>query len=562
MILNNSKIQTKLILGFSIMIFFIIMIGIIGYYKFSKIKKDLDEIFLDTMPGSTLLLEMDRDLYQTLVAERTLIFTELNSEKFNHFIGEYENNLKQSEDRFNKFVVLASSEQEKKLIEEYRIARQAWLDISAEVLALCKDSSQTSRKTAGKLSLSDAAVKFEFMRDKIDKLVGISYDFTELIDKRATKTEQSGKYLIVISIITGVLLGILFSLLISTGILTSIKSAIIGFKDIADGKGDLTKRMKIKTNDEVAELAEWFNRFIDNLQKDFIEFSTNARNLNQSSHKLTDFASQLTENTGNMTTYANNVAASTEQMSTNLSGIASTMEQITSGTESVATASKEMSSTINEIAKNAEIARTNSMSSVKQTQNTSSKMQTLNDHAKSISKITETIQNISDQINLLSLNATIEAARAGSAGKGFAVVASEIKDLSVKTAKATEEIAEQIKNIQTTTVETASEIEKILKEIDNISSTVTQIATSAEEQNAVTKEIVSNISRVSSGMKEINQRINQNSQVSQTIAADISSVGSSANTLFSGSSQLKNSAAELSKTADTITSVVNRFKTE
>lgn len=561
MLLNQFKIQTKLILGFSIMIFFVIIVGVIGYYKFSKIKNDLDAIFLNTMPGSTLLLEADRDLYQALVAQRSLIVTEPHTEQFDQFLNEYESNLKQSQNRFEKFVDLASSSQEKIIIEEYREARQNWQQISTEVIGLCKDTSELSHKTAIKLCLNQTAEKFETMRSKIDQLIDISYNFTDDINKRATETYKSGKYIVSLTVLTGVLLGVLLSILISTGILSSVKSAINSFKNIAAGEGDLSKRMEIKTRDEVATLGEWFNKFIANMQENIIDFSKNAKAINESSHCLYQLASQMSDGAGDMTNHANNVAASAEEMSSNLSGIAATMEQITSGSSTVATAAEEMSSTINEIARNAEIARNESVSSVQQAQNASVKMQTLASHAKSIGKITETIQDISDQINLLSLNATIEAASAGSAGKGFAVVASEIKELSKRTAKATDDIAEQINSIQATTVETTSEIEKILMQIDNISNTVSQIATSAEEQNAVTREIASNISQVSSGMKEINQRINQSSNVSQTISADISNVSLTAESVYSGSNQLKSSADELNKTANVIENVVNRFKT-
>lgn len=542
------------------MIFFIISVGFIGYYKFSKIKNDLSTIFEDTMPGSSLLLEADRDLYQILVAERSLIFSNPSSDEFKQFIEDYNTNLEQVKTRFEKFVPLASLKEEKDFINEFQTSLQTWYESSAKFIELCKDTTEKSHQDAIKMSLGETAAKFEAMRNNIDKLVDISYNLSDDVNKSAVISYKSGKLLIILTVLIGTLLGIAFSLLISTGILTSVNSAIKGFKDIADGKGDLTKRMEVKSKDEVGTLALWFNTFIDKLQNDVKEISNTAGTLNESSNSLIALSSHMSIGAGELTNHAHNVAAASEEMSTNLSGIAATMEQITTGSENSATAAEEMAATVNEIARNAEIARNSSATAVEQACKASQKMESLGNNAKAIGKITDTIQDISDQINLLSLNATIEAASAGSAGRGFAVVATEIKELSKRTAKATQDIAQQIDNVQSITLETASEIQKIVAQIDNINNTVSQIATAAEEESAATKEIASIISQASSGMQEINQRVSQNSNVSQNITKDISNVSSSASSIYSGSNQLKASSDELKKMSMVLQNLVGRFK--
>jgi methyl-accepting chemotaxis protein len=122
--------------------------------------------------------------------------------------------------------------------------------------------------------------------------------------------------------------------------------------------------------------------------------------------------------------------------------------------------------------------------------------------AQKIGEVTQIINDIASQTNLLALNATIEAARAGESGKGFAVVASEVKSLANQTAKATEEIALQIKGIQDSSETTAKGIREIGQIIAQVSEISTSISSAVEEQSAATKEVSSNINGVSQAAQE------------------------------------------------------------
>ncbi len=366
-----------------------------------------------------------------------------------------------------------------------------------------------------------------------------------------------------IMVIIGLVLTAVFGLgglFLANSLAKPIGSATDMVKDIAEGEGDLTKRLEIKSDDELGELATWLNTFLDKLQAIIREIHSNAGSVNDSSETLLDIATHLSSGADEASARANAVAAASEEMSTNMHSVASSMDETTSNTNMVASAAEEMTATINEIAQNSEQARNISEKAVDQASKASEKMEHLRKAAGAIGAVTETINDISEQTNLLALNATIEAARAGEAGKGFAVVANEIKELARQTADATSDIKEQISGVQGTTAETATEIKSIATIINDINDIIATIATAIEEQSAATSEISSNVTLASQGIQDANQSIAEGSGVISEINVDIASVNASAGEISDKSSQVSGNAEELKEMATKLNEIIGRFK--
>ncbi|MGL1932302.1 MAG: methyl-accepting chemotaxis protein [Desulfotalea sp.] len=389
----------------------------------------------------------------------------------------------------------------------------------------------------------------------------LGYKFIGLISISEVMAESATLTKIII-LISAILIAafLLFALFIANTIVRPISHTAEMLKDIAQGEGDLTMRLAAKNKDEMGELAHWFNLFMERLQDIIKQITANSSSVDTSAIELSRISTELTDGATNTSMRANSVAAAAEEMSTNLNNVAAAMEESSTNTSMVAAAAEEMNATINEIAKNAENARAISSDAVQQSTQAGERMNELNIAAAAISKVTETITEISEQTNLLALNATIEAARAGEAGKGFAVVANEIKELAKQTAEATLNIKTQIGDVQSTTSITAKEINEVANVITNVNDIVGIIATAVEEQSAATQEIATNITQVSEGIEEVNGNVSQSSVASSEITENITLVNSDAENMSRFSSQVSDNSGDLEGMAAQLNVIVKKFK--
>ncbi|MDK9709378.1 MAG: methyl-accepting chemotaxis protein [Desulforhopalus sp.] len=558
--LRNLRIRTKILCGFATLVVIMVVIGFSSYRGMKQIKERLDNIFLVRLPSIDFLIEADRDLQQLLVAERSMVFIDPASEKYKGFVGEYTKNYQQSDERWNKFKALASTEEEKKVISIYDQARTDWTATSRKVLDELQKNTDEARKKAIDLTLGEASSKFEQMREQLNVLTELSLTNAEKASKEATDTYRLAMTVLLVTIGVGIVLGVVLAGIIGFSISHPINAAMASLKDIAEGEGDLTKSLPAQSKDEVGELSRWFNIFLGKLQGMVSEIAINAKVVNESSGKLLGIASNLAENAGATSGKASSVASASEEMTANMQTVATTMEETTSNTTMMAAAVEEMAATINEIAQNSEKARAISSAAVQQASAASGKMADLGKAANAISAVTETITEISEQTNLLALNATIEAARAGEAGKGFAVVANEIKELARQTAAATAEIKGKIEGVQGTTVETIAEIESIASIINNINEIIVTIATAIEEQSVATNEISNSVTQASDGIGEVNVNIAQGTAVIEQISREIADVNSSAGEISNNSRNIEKSADELRQLAGKLNAIIGRFK--
>ena len=354
--------------------------------------------------------------------------------------------------------------------------------------------------------------------------------------------------MIVTLVVAGVsvLLGVLAALLIGKGIarpvtaLTAAMTALAGgdktvdipSQDNGDEVGDMAravlvfKESMIKADDlaarerEAQKRREERGRQIEALTGSFdSDVSALLQSLSTSAAEMTSTASTMSKIADGTNERASAVAGAAEQASANV--------------QTVATATEELSSSIQEISR--QVAQSSSVAerAVNEANHTDTQIQGLARAAHRIGEVVNLITDIAEQTNLLALNATIEAARAGDAGKGFAVVASEVKNLANQTAKATDEIGQQIADIQAETNDAVRAIKSITSTISEMSEIASTIASAVEEQGAATSEIARNVEQASTGTQEVTSNIievTHSAGETGTAATQVTSVASSLNT--------------------------------
>lgn len=219
--------------------------------------------------------------------------------------------------------------------------------------------------------------------------------------------------------------------------------------------------------------------------------------------------------------------------------VANAAQQASSNAQMVASAAEELSASVREITGQTNQSSAAARDAVSRTENAGKDVAQLVDAAQKIGDVVKLINDIAEQTNLLALNATIEAARAGDAGKGFAVVASEVKSLANQTAKATQEISEQVEGMQQATNLAVRAMDEIKGIIGDIESTSVSIASAVEEQDASTQEIARNVGEVSTGTEEVTSNIHAVNQGATSTGSAATEVLSAAQLLTQQSDELR-----------------------
>jgi methyl-accepting chemotaxis protein len=244
---------------------------------------------------------------------------------------------------------------------------------------------------------------------------------------------------------------------------------------------------------------------------------------------------------------AERLSITVEETAAQTTNVANAADEASGNVQTVAAAAEELHASIDEISRqvtrSAEIAK----KAVDETAATDTSVSALSNAGQKIGEVVQLIQNIASQTNLLALNATIEAARAGEAGRGFAVVASEVKSLATQTAKATEEIAEQVSTIQNATEAVVGAFRNTGTTITEMNEIAAAISSAIVEQGAATREIAGNINQAAAGTDQVSN--------------NIASVREATNGNGESATKMLATAVTLSSQAETLRSHVDEFVT-
>ena len=301
---------------------------------------------------------------------------------------------------------------------------------------------------------------------------------------------------------------------------------------IAVAAGDLTRRVDVKGQDEIARMGSSLNEALGKMSRTVRDIDESVSVLASSSEELAAVSQQL--------------ASGAEETSAQAGAVSSSVVQVNAHVHSVASSAEEMGASIREIARNANDAALVAASAARMSDEAMSTVEKLGASSSEIGQVVKVISGIAEQTHLLALNATIEASRAGEAGRGFAVVAHEVKELAAETAKATESIEPLIRALQgesRAVTEVFGSIQAIVASILEAQST---IASAVEEQTATTNAIAQSIAEAATGSGEI--------------ARNITGVADGAQFTSGGAVNTQKAARELAQIAARLQGQVDQFQ--
>ena len=380
-----------------------------------------------------------------------------------------------------------------------------------------------------------------------EALIALTKAHEQEVEAQLAAAAAASRHLLEAMSAAAVLLGVAVAVVLVRGFRRATGALVDRLRDIAQGEGDLTRRVDDSRRDELGELGRWFNAFVGQVRGLVAEVAGAA---------------------GQVAALATQIAASAEEMATGMKQQSEQTTQVSAAVEELSAAVVEVARKSSDAAGAAEAAGRHaqegeevvgrSVAGIRRISEVvregAGAVTDLGTRAEQIGRIVAVITDIADQTNLLALNAAIEAARAGEQGRGFAVVADEVRKLAERTQRATEEVSQSIDAIQQ---QTRSAVEQITAGGGEVEQSVAL----ADQTSAALRTILNGSRSVASMVQAIAAAGEQQAAASEQISRNVESISAVTRQSSEGAAQAATAATQLSTHAEQLQRLIGRFKT-
>jgi len=500
---SDLGLAKKLMLPIAVLGSLLAALSVIQISNLNSITAEYSHINEEYLPAVELTLNADRDLYQAQIAERSIALG-LSAETYTKMHAE---NLDQVATRLKKISTLHVSQEAKDLAQSFLTAFNVWRPKSEKMVQQAVSGGITIGQ-ATEMSTGSLEKEFETIRETLNVLGEKLGEEAKSLQVSAEHTKSAALRSILILVGVALLIALLVAVYFPRLITRPVNELAKVLGQMADGKGDLSKRMPDLGRDEIGLLSHNFNRFLSGMQQ-------MIGTIQQVSVDVATTTNTLKKNAGDSQRISGEYAGSMELVATANHEMGLAIQEVSSNTQQVSEEAKAADKSAREVSAQFRQAMEEIQALANNVDNSGAVIQELVAETTNIASVLDVIKGIAEQTNLLALNAAIEAARAGEQGRGFAVVADEVRTLASKTQQSTGDINVMIEKLRSgvdravnsmnesqakavSTVEYASKSEGNIRQISgsllSISDRILQVASAIEEQTSVINNINENLS--------------------------------------------------------------------
>ncbi len=421
-------------------------------------------------------------------------------------------------------------ELQSKSAQTYQKALSGPDGMSAETMATMRSLASENKGLSGQLTDLSTAISNQFQFD------------LNRVDEWSVWSRVVGFLMLGIALGSGLLAW----WVIQEQVVGRLHALSLRLKDIAEGEGDLTKRIEVAGGDEIDEVGTWFNEFIGKIESIIQSVARNAEVLMLSVSEMESRARETAVQTATQKEQADQIRTTIREMSDSIREISSTSQTAALDAQRSEESARTGGATVHQT-----VERIQHLAGLNE--ETSKRIESLGSASQSIGRIVGVIEDIAEQTNLLALNASIEAARAGEHGRGFAVVAGEVRRLAERTSTATKEINNTVRAIQSGTQDTVDAVKSSLAE-------VVQGASSARQAGEALESIIAGAASVQSMVSQIAAASTEQSYAANAVNGSVGEITNIIHLTAENSQRTVSACQDMSRLAESLRQMVHSFK--